>query len=259
MQDMRHASNYIEPLDARRYLSAEFATINPGGVLSIVGTGNNDRITAGLVGDDIHVTRKLLSADRKTVLAKETLVFSSDAVVQVDVHAGDGNDFIHIEPGPIPLAIAGEEGADIIIGSDGPESIVGGRGNDLIDSGYGNDTVRGGGGRDYIIGNVGADRIYGNAGDDTLEGSAGNDTIYGGSGNDSLNGGGNNDRLYAESGNDQLFDGSGKDYADGADGDDHFFEQYNRTDTLVGGPGNDIVTPLMDKQVFIDIEQRESA
>lgn len=169
--------------------------------------------------------------------------------------------------GPIPKALVGTMGNDVLVGgrSDdmlsglaGNDTLQGEEGNDLLDGGTGTDTMKGGTGDDtYIVetlGDVvtenpkeGTDTVHSgltyalgvNVENLTLTGVAvingtGNslaNELVGNSANNTLIGGAGNDRLDGGDGNDQLIGGSGEDAIQGGLGNDH----------LKGGSGNDVL------------------
>ncbi len=138
------------------------------------------------------------------------------------------------------------------------------------------DTLGGGALNDALYGGAGKDKLYGNGGNDHLEGGTGDDTLYGGAGNDVLAGGylddfniftDGNDIIHGEAGNDQLYGGKqgGKLYGEanddylearglngtlshleGGDGNDRLIGSANGRDELLGGAGNDILSPALD-------------
>ena len=175
---------------------------------------------------------------------------SADLDVDIEIHAGEGNDFISVSSTAQNRSreIYGDGGHDTIIGSDLDDWIDGGSGDDNINANAGNNTIYGGSGNDYIVAKDGEDTIYGNENNDFILAGAGNDTVYGGSGNDVIHGEdgddvlwGNtqadtlatnltdNDILYGEQGSDEIHAGQGHDYLAGG----------TEQDTLYGDGGSD--------------------
>ena len=170
-----------------------------------------------------------------------------------------------------------------LFGEDGNDRLAGASGRDTIDGGPGADNLAGGSGRDRVLGGAGDDQLFGNSGGDTLQGGDGNDVLDGGSGNDAESGGNGDDtlgELNAPNGSDSLAGDSGNDTVDysarsapvdvvvddiAGDGDrrsnerdtvrgtidrvlggaasDILIGRDGPADTLVGGPGDDVIDP----------------
>jgi len=181
----------------------------------------------------------------------ECVTAGADAV---GILLGDGDDSFdaHSSQRPIPFAIDGGPGNDLLNGSDGiaggagKDDInravgAGGRpGTDRIDGGDGDDQIRVGGGTNTVTGGAGADLVYANRGDQ-VQGEAGNDrlrgggTSRGGPGNDRLVGG---LRMFGEAGTDFLEANEASRVLDGGTGNDRVFGSVG-VSTLIGGPGRD--------------------
>ncbi|MES2437404.1 MAG: calcium-binding protein [Patescibacteria group bacterium] len=236
----KFASTMIEGLERRR-LFAVSMTLEPTGVLNVVGDDGPNTVTItadaretrvsvlGVSkvkvfkgtpqievsmkgGDDIvtarHVGRAALDAAAKHVLTR--------------IFGGDGNDRISATTDGGILIVVGDGGADIVDFDNGNSPIpnghmmLGGPGNDKLTN-YGKVYLQsqGGDGDDEIFGEDGNDEIYGGPGNDILRGGAGNDTLSGEDGNDSLFGGVGNDVLCITNGVDEIF---------GEDGDDFVYQ-----------------------------------
>ena len=139
--------------------------------------------------------------------------------------------------------------------------------------------VRGHGGRDQLImlnlaipsrldGGADGDLLRGGVRGDLIRGGNGDDTMYGGRGEDTLSGGAGNDFYFGESANDTFqtdtpggrdtFDGGSEfdtlDYSartnpvsiqtqNGPDGEDGEGDHANNVEILIGGSGDDLITP----------------
>jgi Ca2+-binding RTX toxin-like protein len=154
---------------------------------------------------------------------------------------------------------------DAAYGTEGKDYILLNGGNDYyrddyidIDSGGlsalsvpngGNDWIYGGLGADSIWAGSGDDHVYGEAGDDFLSGRDGNGRLYGGDGNDIMSGGPGNDFSDGGPGNDILGVQAHNFYSTGTNPSDldprlHYEvtpDGDSGDDTLVGGPGEDIL------------------
>ena len=169
----------------------------------------------------------------------------------------------------------GEDGNDRLAGASGRDLLDGGNGDDNLTGGSNNDRLRGGAGNDQLFGNQNADNLQGGDGNDMLDGGTGNDTESGGNGDDTLvqsNAPNGSDSLAGDSGNDTV-DYSARtapvnvtvnDAADDGDrrsnerdnvrstidrvlggaGSDMLIGRDGPSDTLVGGPGDDVLDPL---------------
>jgi hypothetical protein len=240
------------------------------GVLQIVGTHCNDRVTVNQVGKKLLMVHANFLKDRG-----KFRTFDLKGIQRIEIYLGDGNDHAtiagnicipvmmdggagndHLKAGRGPAVLIGGSGNDKLIGSPSNDVIYGGDGNDIIQGnggndvlygdagcdviygGKGNDRIYGGDGNDIIHGGGGKDVIYGDAGCDVIYGSKGNDRIYGGDGNDIIHGGGGNDVLYGDAGCDVIYGSSGNDEVHGGDDNDRIFGGGGN-DKLYGGAGND--------------------
>jgi Ca2+-binding RTX toxin-like protein len=100
--------------------------------------------------------------------------------------------------------------------------------------------IRGKGGPDDIIGydGGGLPNFHGNDGNDDVYGSdVAEDIVYGGEGNDWLYGNGNDDQLYA--GCDGGCSSPGSNRLSGGGGNDLLGAENGKSDTVLGGNGND--------------------
>jgi Ca2+-binding RTX toxin-like protein len=155
---------------------------------------------------------------------------------RLNIHGGDGNDFISVDPQvKNNFHLYGDGGNDRIEGGKGNDVIYGGAGRDYIDGREGDDTIFGEAGNDYLYGGRGNDVIEGGDGNDYLEGGKGNDVLHGNAGNDVVSGGRGNDRVFGDAGNDVLYGGSGTDEIFGGDGDDKV--RAEKADFVDGGAG----------------------
>jgi trimeric autotransporter adhesin len=93
----------------------------------------------------------------------------------------------------------------------------------------------------HIVGTAGNDTLTGGDGSDTIEGLAGNDYIEGRGGEDSVSGGDGNDTLWgADPANYHLYDWEATDTLDGGFGDDVYHvrgDDAGRVDTVMPDPG----------------------
>ena len=111
------------------------------------------------------------------------------------------------------------------------------------------------------IGTEGPDTLRGTNGDDTLIGKGGNDTLFalrgqdqlfGGPGKDVLAGGsrfgplGGDKNLLGGGGNDGVFGGDGSDNVVGEGGNDWLADHQRKSDTAVGGSGDDVIDVVSD-------------
>lgn len=135
----------IDALESRRLL-ADFASVNAGGTLSVVGTSNNDTITIDQSGSNIVARR-----------GSQSLSFASSAVKRFWVNAFSGNDRVTINVAR----------PSTIIGSSGNDTLTGGNNKDSIDGETGNDRLDGRGDADILNGGDGDDTYAHGAGDDT--------------------------------------------------------------------------------------------
>src|SRR3954454_19430942 len=171
-----------------------------------------------------------------------------------------------------------------LFGEDGNDRLTGASGRDTIDGGNGDDTLIGGSSRDTLRGGAGNDQLFGNSGNDNAQGGDGNDQIDAGNGNDSASGGNGDDTFRessAPNGSDSIRGDAGNDTVDygartapvngslddqsndgdrrtnerdnvhstidrviGGSGSDVLVGRDGLSDTLIGGPGDDVINPL---------------
>jgi Ca2+-binding RTX toxin-like protein len=171
-------------------------------------------------------------------------------------------------------AVDGGGGNEYLDGGSGTDTIFGMLGNDTVQGGDGTDYLEGSGGNDVILGSAGNDTAAGGSGEDTVDfsgatsgsawlranlstpagdeqvffgsgstytwsmdpenviGTGGDDTLTGSSGDNDLIGSGGDDTIFGAAGNDSLVGGFGNDTLDGGD---------NYSDTIDGGPGDDLI------------------
>jgi Ca2+-binding RTX toxin-like protein len=184
-----------------------------GGVLSVTGTGGNDKImvTRATVRGVLRVSATVNGAGA---------AFAFSKVKRVEVFGGDGNDIIDCASLSQPCQIEAGKGNDSVTGGTGNDTLSGASGKDTLSGNGGNDRINGHGGHDRLYGHGGNDRLYGGSGDDVIVGHSHGDRLYGEAGNDTLVGGNANDRLYGGAGDD-VFDGErNADFIDGGEGHD---------------------------------------
>jgi Ca2+-binding RTX toxin-like protein len=192
---MRDFSMSIEPLEARRLLTAEV-------ILQVIGTDSGDSITVSQTQTSIVVTENGVSQ-----------TFQIGQITRVVIDGNGGNDNIDCTTLKTKCSIDGDDGDDTVIGSEKSDRIDGGEGEDSL------------------IGGKGSDNMRGEDDDDIVRGGKGNDTVNGGSGEDNLTGDENDDLLNA---NDDIFEdtltgGSG---TDTAEVDDELGVSDNIVDTI---------------------------
>jgi len=135
------------------------------GTLTIVGTGGDDAITAGLAATDPGTLLVDLGD------GGDPQAFDRTTFTAISVFLRGGNDRFQVVPG----------GGSLV---DEALTVVGGFGNDAIVGGDGNDNLSGGAGADTVLGADGNDLIFGNRGNDSVNGNRGTDTEFLGSGRD---------------------------------------------------------------------------
>lgn len=145
-------------------------TVSSTGVLSILGTTRNDRITISPA-----------SAGRLSVAVNGVNTrIPVKKVASIQIDAGSGNDRVSFETGSnfrIATRINGGAGNDTLMGDAGKDRINGGSGDDLINAGAGNDVIYGDAGNDRLNGGGGKDYLYAGGGTDVLRGGDGKDQI----------------------------------------------------------------------------------
>ncbi len=178
-----------------------------GGVLTVIGTGDNDYVSLYGQGRNISVFTYNFSTDLYTYD-----VFGKSDVDSISVDVVAGHDQVYLD-GSI------YRGSTIELG-DGNDVASGGRRSDVINGGNGNDVINGNNGSDVIHGGAGNDYIRGGNGRDILRGGNGNNWIYGDNGHDVLVGGDDFDYLHGGRGRDIQIGGGGGDWLVGSNGDD---------------------------------------
>jgi Ca2+-binding RTX toxin-like protein len=223
------------------------------------------------VGGGIDLAQVALTAAGTYVLAAnvENATVTSAATVAANL---TGNELNNLLTGNAATnTLTGGAGDDTLVGGAGNDKLVGGSGDDtymVTEAGdvatelanEGSDTVETNL-ASYVLGanmenlsykgltafngkgNELANRITVGNGGATLDGAAGNDTLTGGSGNDSLQGGVGDDVLVAGGGKDTIDGGVGGDTA-AVSGNlaDYAVTRPNATDTVLTGPGGNVVT-----------------
>src|SRR5687768_1814072 len=137
----------LRPLEIRRLLAV---TIDPGGILHIVGSSAANVINVSQSGNTVTVSG---------VTGAGT--FSAADFTKILVEAGDGNDTVTI---------------DLSTSYPGGSTLLGNSGNDSITGGFRADDIRGGTGTDTIRGGLGNDLLNGESGNDIMDGQGGLDT-----------------------------------------------------------------------------------
>jgi len=148
-------------------------------------------VVVGSMLDD-HIAVDM--SERRLDVPIEVMGLAGEDVLEV--HAGDGRDFVNVAPTEIQV-----NGRSVYFGTMETVAIRTGSGNDLavvtgdmeatvlMDGGDGNDMLIGGRGNDILLGGRGNDIMLGVAGNDLLIGGAGRDMLSGGGGQDILIGG----------------------------------------------------------------------
>jgi len=151
----------------KRLLPAEpgSAVFDPvSGVLTVVGTDQEDSISISRSGDSIGV---FLGGNEVTISGGGPTV-SNTVLIQVLGLAG--NDQITLANGLPPGELFGHGGNDTLIGGSSADVLGGGPGNDTLDGNQGNDVALMGDGDDVFQWDPGD-------GSDTVEGQEGHDTL----------------------------------------------------------------------------------
>ncbi|HEV8604299.1 MAG TPA: calcium-binding protein [Tepidisphaeraceae bacterium] len=209
----------LEQLETRRLMSATLVD----GVLKIVGTPGNDRISVCVSPDDPKHIRLYVEAHS----LNDFVAFKVSAVKRVEMYGLAGNDGLNVMNDedhlfPVAVFIKGGRGDDNLGGASHDDTLYGGDGNDIVGGAGGNDRVYGQAGDDTLVGNEGDDVIIGGDGNDHASDDSGNNTIKGGAGNDGVLGGDGNDRIYGGAGDDYVGGYDGSDFVFGGLGADHF-------------------------------------
>jgi Ca2+-binding RTX toxin-like protein len=235
------ASNVLEPLEARRLLSA---VLNDDGVLMFTGrnsAADRDVVRIEREGDELlifhtHALNEFDLPDR----------FPLEQITRIEIRLRGGGDRLFVSRSRVPGVLAlGQDGRDILNGGDGDDTLIGGAEHDVIRGFGGNDSISGGGGRDIIRGNGQHDTISGGDDIDSIKGGWGDDRIYGNAGNDVIDGQPGSNRLSGGDGDDFLFardtrgDDTDRDTLLGGPGEDRMFTEDLRRDVLRGGADHD--------------------
>ncbi|NOT83490.1 MAG: hypothetical protein HOP02_01650 [Methylococcaceae bacterium] len=228
-----------------------FTTQIINGVSTLVGTANNDTMTAPagvipprFIAAGANAFYAVSNADGgagdDTMYAYNSSTYGNGSTL----HGNIGNDKLY--GSNMRDALHGGDGNDTILAGDGSDLIWGDAGNDNIDGGLGIDfayfdsatsavtvdlaltTAQNTGGagidtivnveglfgsnfNDVLLGDATANTLDGGAGNDTLDGRAGNDTINGGAGDDTISGGDGNDIISGGDGTNTIYAGAGDD------------------------------------------------
>ncbi len=182
---------------------------------------------------------------------------------------GDGNDTLYVEADaptrdaftgcetviPVPAEPDNDATAVITIrGTRNPDRLMGTIGEDSIFGRGGADRIYGMAGNDYVDGDANDDRLHGGDGDDTIAGRKGNDTIWGDAGNDRITGDRGRDRILGGAGNDTIYGNYDSDQVDGGAGNDRINLIHGGIDSVVCGPGSDVVFADSGDRVGKDCE-----
>lgn len=247
---MEKRNSIFEPLESRQLMSVSLSN----GVLSVVGTNNNDvitfefdRVSTGGSGPAVGVTdwleindngvvsRRLLTSQLPGAQISSIVVTGMGGNDRIEViDGGDGmlTRDMYVEAGGGNDTVVTGDGVDTVYGGDNDDSITGNEGADYLDGDSGNDDLFGNEGRDSLFGDCGNDDIHGGDQNDSIKGQQDEDTLHGGQGSDSLWGGDNDDELLGNDGADSLLGEAGDDtLTGGADG---------HVDTMTGGSGTDL-------------------
>jgi Ca2+-binding RTX toxin-like protein len=186
------------------------------------------------------------------------------------VNCGDGNDTVYVEADAptrdvltgceTVIAVPAEPDNDAVTtavtlrGTRNPDRLTGTIGDDSIFGRGGADRIYGMAGNDYVDGDENNDRLHGGDGDDTIAGRKGNDTIWGDAGNDRITGDRGRDRIFGGTGNDTIYGNYDPDVIDGGPGDDRINVVHGGVDTVVCGPGHDVVFADSGDRIAADCE-----
>jgi Ca2+-binding RTX toxin-like protein len=188
---------------ALRALSASTATIEstttspvsavfmaPVGVLTVIGTPQNDTITVSR-----DAAGRLLVNGGGVAIQGGVATVANTSLIEIFGQAGDDNLRLDEANGALPRAL--------LFGGDGNDTLTGGSGDDELFGQGGNDTLLGKGGNDLLFGGAGNDVLIGGAGDDQMFGQAGDDRIIWnpGDGTDLVEGGDGIDTVEVNGGN----------------------------------------------------------
>jgi uncharacterized protein GlcG (DUF336 family) len=135
------------------------AALDAGGVLAVLGTPADDRITV------------YLDAGRLVVLdgTAEVGRFDPAAVLMVTVDAGGGRDVVKVARDVVqPVMLGGDDGPDKLAAGGGDAVLVGGPGDDALFGGGGSNAFDGGPGRDRLFNVRDGDIVIPDAGDTIL-------------------------------------------------------------------------------------------
>jgi hypothetical protein len=144
----RAAAMTLDRLEERRLMSATLV----GGLLDVVGTSGNDKITVKLAKGDPTTLNVVINASPHT--------FPLASVQSIDVYGLAGNDSIAISDVngavPVPAFVSGGAGDDTLVGSaSGNDSLCGGQGDDMIQSSGTGNLLQGGRAADTLSGGAG--------------------------------------------------------------------------------------------------------
>jgi hypothetical protein len=192
---------------------------------------------SGLVVSDPGARALGGGGDCAVVAGSSTVSCPAASITTIEVRAGDGDDRV-TNAGPLPVAMFGEDGSDVLGGGPAGETLDGGPGDDAISGGGGDDLLTGGTGADGLDGGEGLDTISYEAtwpvAVDLPSGLAGNPTFGDGDrveGVENVLDGSEEGTVTGTAAANVLAGGAGDDYVDGGPG----------ADRLDGGDGPDVV------------------
>jgi Ca2+-binding RTX toxin-like protein len=176
---------------------------------------------------------------------KTDALFSGSGNLLIDAN-GTKQDYSVMEP-----HIAQLTGALILSGMKKSDNLVGTSHTDWTYGQGGNDTIHGGGNADVVVGGAGKDKLYGDGGNDTfiIDASdiAEGDSIDGGAGTDALkwaSAGSISIHLTGQTADLNGFSGTSIEQFSGSDGNDVIqvnFDDFQRSVTVLGGGGDDVI------------------
>ena len=193
--------------------------------------GEANAITIGPSGSGLVVSDPGARAlggggDCAVVAGSSTVSCPAASITTIEVRAGDGDDRV-TNAGPLPVAMFGEDGSDVLEGGPAGETLDGGPGDDAISGGGGDDLLTGGTGADGLDGGEGLDTITYEAdwpvAVDLPSGLAGNPAFGDGdrvAGVENVLDGSEEGTVTGTAADNVLAGGAGDDYVDGGPGAD---------------------------------------
>jgi|GEM_PF-5995861 len=133
---------FLQQLEKRDLRAADIGFAD--GLLSVNGTENEDVIE--VYAEESQLIVNVAEYDASGQLLDEQLrTFDADAVEQLVVSTGGGDDVI-VNDTDKPAVIRAGEGDDVVMAGDGGDVISGGEGDDIVFGGAGRDVILGGAG-----------------------------------------------------------------------------------------------------------------